>query len=119
MECAEIQWNEIIKNPKAPMAVRNDAIKDRLNRAGVGTEKEDEWNTYIGNIINIYQIAKLNDIIISTREFIETETTKLPVELRKNIFKEISKYGIKEETMEHMKSLGIEIIFVNRWRTNK
>jgi len=33
MECAEIQFNEIIKNQKAPFSVRNDAIKDRLTRA--------------------------------------------------------------------------------------
>jgi phage terminase small subunit len=34
-ECAEIQFNEIIKNPKAPFSVRSDAIKDRLDMAGV------------------------------------------------------------------------------------
>ena len=50
-ECAEIQFNEIIRNPKAPMAVRNDAIKDRLNRAGVGVEKEEEkGNMFVGNM---------------------------------------------------------------------
>ena len=33
-ECAEIQMSMII-NKKTPPAVRNDAIKDRLNRAGI------------------------------------------------------------------------------------
>lgn len=51
MECAEIQFNEIIKNPKAPMAVRNDAIKDRLTRAGIGAkDEEDRSNMYVGNV---------------------------------------------------------------------
>ncbi len=51
MECAEIQFNEIIKNPKAPMAVRNDAIKDRLTRAWVGAkDEEDRSNMYVGNV---------------------------------------------------------------------
>lgn len=51
MECAEIQFNQIIKNEKAPMAVRNDAIKDRLNRAGVWVEKdEDKGNMFVGNM---------------------------------------------------------------------
>lgn len=52
MECAEIQFDQIIKNPKAPMAVRNDAIKDRLTRAGVGVDKDrdDGNNIFMGNI---------------------------------------------------------------------
>lgn len=45
MDCADIQYNEIIKNPKAPMAVRNDAIKDRLDRAGVGAKFEAPEST--------------------------------------------------------------------------
>lgn len=44
MECAEIQFEQIIKNPKAPMAVRSDAIKDRLNRAWIWVQKDDnDW----------------------------------------------------------------------------
>jgi len=31
--CMNIQFEEIIKNNKAPYSVRNDAIKDRLDRA--------------------------------------------------------------------------------------
>ena len=51
MECAEIQFEQIIKNPKAPMAVRNDAIKDRLTRAGVGVDKnEEKGNMFVGNM---------------------------------------------------------------------
>lgn len=51
MECAEIQFEQIIRNPKAPMAVRNDAIKDRLNRAWVGVQKEeDKPNMFVGNM---------------------------------------------------------------------
>lgn len=51
MECAEIQFEQIIKNPKAPAAVRNDAIKDRLNRAGVGVKDEDDKpNMFVGNM---------------------------------------------------------------------
>jgi len=51
MECAEIQFEQIIKNEKAPMAVRNDAIKDRLTRAGVWVQKdEDKGNMFVGNM---------------------------------------------------------------------
>lgn len=50
-ECAEIQFEQIIKNPKAPMAVRNDAIKDRLNRAWVGVKDDDDKpNMFVGNM---------------------------------------------------------------------
>ena len=51
-ECALIQM-QMIKSKKTPAAVRNDAIKDRLNRAGIGKEEdEDDWQKYsIGNII--------------------------------------------------------------------
>ena len=53
MECADIQYNEIIKNSKAPMAVRNDAIKDRLDRAGVWAKfeaPETGGNMFVGNM---------------------------------------------------------------------
>ena len=47
MKCAEIQMDQIILNKKAPMAVRNDAIKDRLNRAWIGKDDEEKPNMYI------------------------------------------------------------------------
>ena len=51
MECAEIQFNEIIKNQKAPFSVRNDAIKDRLTRAWIWQQKEeDRSNLFVGNV---------------------------------------------------------------------
>lgn len=51
-ECAQIQFNEIIKNPKAPFSVRNDAIKDRLTRAWVWQQKEDNnnLNMFVWNV---------------------------------------------------------------------
>jgi len=50
-ECATIQMEQIIRNKKAPMAVRNDAIKDRLNRAGVWNQDDVEKpNMYVGNM---------------------------------------------------------------------
>lgn len=53
MDCAQIQYDQIIKNEKAPMAVRNDAIKDRLDRAGVWAKfeaPESTGNMFVGNM---------------------------------------------------------------------
>lgn len=51
MECAEIQFEQIIKNPKAPMAVRSQAIIDRLNRAWVWVKEDDtKWNLFVWNM---------------------------------------------------------------------
>lgn len=41
-ELLDIQM-EMIRNEDTPAAVRNDAIKDRLNRIWVGKEKEESW----------------------------------------------------------------------------
>jgi len=51
LECSQIQFEQIIKNPKAPFSVRNDAIKDRLTRAWVWVQKEEEkGNMFVGNM---------------------------------------------------------------------
>lgn len=52
MECAEIQFEEIIKNKKAPMAVRNAAIIDRLDRAWIWVKNDDDdtKNFFVWNI---------------------------------------------------------------------
>ncbi len=51
-KCLKIQMG-MIENEKTPASVRNDAIKDRLNRAGVG-DKPWIWgwegNWYVGSI---------------------------------------------------------------------
>ena len=41
-ELLDIQM-DMIRNEDTPAAVRNDAIKDRLNRIWVGKEKEESW----------------------------------------------------------------------------
>lgn len=51
--CMNIQFEEIIKNGKAPFSVRNDAIKDRLDRAWIWKKFDNnwlEWNTFIWDI---------------------------------------------------------------------
>lgn len=42
-ECLDIQM-EMIRDDKTPAAVRNAAIVDRLNRAGVWKQKEESWD---------------------------------------------------------------------------
>lgn len=53
MDCADIQYNEIIKNPKAPYAVREQAIVDRLDRAWIWRKfdtPETGGNMFVGNM---------------------------------------------------------------------
>ena len=48
--CLDIQM-EMIKNEDIPAAVRMDWIKDRLNRLGVGKQKEEsQWFSWIGEV---------------------------------------------------------------------
>ena len=49
MECAQIQM-DIIRDDKMPPAVRNDAIKDRLNRAWIWREEQQWASTFVENM---------------------------------------------------------------------
>ena len=49
-KCLDIQM-DMIQNEDIPAAVRMDGIKDRLNRLGVGKQKEEnQWFTGIGEV---------------------------------------------------------------------
>lgn len=48
-------------------------------------------------------------------EFNENDERKLPKPLREAMFKELSKVNFDTETVEHMKKLGIEIVYGQWW----
>ena len=68
-KCLDIQM-DMIQNEDIPAAVRMDGIKDRLNRLGVGKQKEEnQWFTGIGEVtITIKhkqpEVVEMNDVEI-------------------------------------------------------